>query len=158
MSRSKSLLVSLGLVTIVTTGVAAQTDRSHLGARVSYNFDAEAVGLGAQLSFPVRNHLEFYPSFDYFFVDVGTLWALNADLKYRLRSVAALRWLYLGSGLNLSRFSHQSVGGSELGLNLFGGVESLRGRIHPFAEARLTIGGDAAFLLAAGLNFTLGGH
>jgi hypothetical protein len=54
---------------------------SHIGPHVSYNFDAQNLGLGAQFTMPLARRLEFYPSFDYYFVCPGSLWALNPDLK-----------------------------------------------------------------------------
>ncbi len=134
----------------------AQTNRLHLGPRVSYQFDVEEFGVGAQLSVPMARYLEFYPSFDYFFVDNGSFWNLNADLKYRI-AAATVRWLYLGAGLNIARSSNGSSN-TDAGLNLFAGAESLKGRIHPFGEFRFTANHGSTAQLAAGLNFTLGRH
>jgi hypothetical protein len=50
------------------------------------------------------------------------------------------------------------VGSTHAGLNLLGGVESLRGTVHPFGEGRFIISDDSRFQLQAGLNITLGGH
>lgn len=137
--------------------VQAQTSRLHLGPRLSYQFDLEKFGIGAQFSAPVARHLEFYPSFDYFFVDAGSFWDLNADLKYRIPS-ASVKWLYLGGGLQLSHASVGNASDSHAGLNLFAGAESLKGRIHPFAEFRFTAGDGSTGQLSAGLNITLGKH
>jgi hypothetical protein len=41
-----------------------------------------------------------------------------------------------------------------VGLNLFAGAESLKGRVHPFAEARLVLGDGSRFQLVGGLNIT----
>jgi hypothetical protein len=135
----------------------AQTNRLHLGPRVSYQFDLEKVGIGAQFGAPIARHLEFYPSFDYFFVDNGTFWNLNADLKYRVAS-ESVNWLYLGGGLNIARSGAGSVHDTRAGLNLFAGAESLKGRVHPFAELRFTANDGSTGQIAAGLNFTLARH
>ena len=45
--------------------------------------------------------------------------------------------------------------GRKAGLNLFGGIQSLKGRIHPFAEMRFIVNDNSTAQLAAGLNFTL---
>jgi len=134
----------------------AQTNRLHLGPRLSYQFDVEEFGVGAQLSVPMARYLEFYPSFDYFFVDNGSFWNLNADLKYRI-AAATVRWLYLGAGLNIARSSN-GESHTDAGLNLFAGVESLKGRVHPFAEFRFTAGDGSTGQISAGLNITLGRH
>lgn len=147
---------------LATAGVAAaqapaQGASMHLGPRLSYQFDLEEVGLGAQFSAPIARHLEFYPSFDYFFVDPGSFWQLNADLKYSLPA-ESVHWLYLGTGVNLARVGARGSHDTRAGLNLFAGAESRRGRIHPFAEFRVTVGDGSRAQIAVGLNFTLAGH
>lgn len=147
------------LVGIVGAGaLEAQTARSHLGVRASYNFDFEEAGVGAQLGVPIGRRLEFYPSFDAYFVDPGSLWALNADLKYRPSLARSTDWLYLGGGINFTGFSNGPVDDTDVGLNLIGGVEPYRGMVHPFVEGRLILGNGSQFQLALGLNFTLGRH
>lgn len=153
----KSMLARLAVVlacTAAVTSVAEAQQRLHLGPRLSYNFDAEEFGLGAQFSYPVAPRIEFYPSFDYYFVSPGSLWALNADAKYRVPMEG--EWLYLGGGLNIARASVNGNGNTDAGLNLLGGVETRLGRVHPFAEGRLTLGDGSTFQISAGLNFTLG--
>jgi len=154
---SRILKVATAAVFFCTLAGAAeaQTSRMHLGPRISYQFDVEDVGLGAQFSLPVARHLEFYPSFDYFFVDPGSFWNLNGDLKYRLAG-QHLDWIYLGTGLNIAHRSVGSADNTDAGLNLFGGIESLAGWVHPFGEFRLTVGDNTAAMVAGGLNFTLG--
>ena len=154
-SRLPASLMAVLLSMAAASAANAQTHRLHLGPRVSYNFDAEVLGLGGQLSVPVARHLEFYPSVDYYFVDVGNLLAINADLKYRL-STENVNWLYLGGGLSIARASAGGASATDAGLNLFAGAESLRGNIHPFGELRLTIGDGSSAQVAFGLNFTLG--
>lgn len=147
------LAVSLALG---ASGAAQAQARSHLGPQVGYNFDYEAMVLGAQFSAPIGRHLEFYPSFNYFIVDVGTVWALNADLKYRLPIEGD--WLYLGSGLNLTMSEFGGASNTDAGLNLLAGIESRVGSVHPFGAFRLTVGDGSRAQLVAGLNFTLGRH
>ena len=153
--RMRTTVITLMLLGGLTaaTPVAAQTGRAHLGPRLIYDFDVEEFGVGAQLSVPVARQLEFYPSFDYFFVNPGSLTQLNVDLKYRVP--ADFNWLYVGAGLNVSRRSFRDEGHTDTGLNLFGGYESLRGRVHPFLELRIVAGDGSRVQLAGGLNFTL---
>jgi hypothetical protein len=153
-NRIRVALVAAALVMAGTTAAQAQTHRSHFGPRLSYHFDAEAVGLGAQLGMPVARHLEFYPSLDYFFVDNGSLLGINLDLKYRVGK-ADISWLYVGTGVNIARRSFNNNSNSDAGLNLFLGAESLKGKVHPFGEMRFTVGDGSTAVLAAGLNFTL---
>lgn len=155
--RGPRIVTALVLAFALAGTAQSQTNRLHLGPRVSYQFDLEEIGVGVQLGVPLANYLEFYPSFDYFFVDNGSFWNLNADLKYRLPA-AAVRWLYLGAGLNIARSGAGGDHETHAGLNLFAGVESLKGRIHPFGEFRFTANNGSTGQLAAGLNFTLGRH
>lgn len=161
MRRMTSRLTIAALALCLTAGAAtlatAQTTRSHAGIHALYNFDLEEFGVGGQVTIPVGSYLQFYPSFDLYFVDPGSLWAVNADLKYAV-SGANLNWLYLGGGLNITRASAAGVSDSRAGLNLFVGIESLRSRVHPFAEVRFTVGDGSSGQVAAGLNFTLGRH
>lgn len=151
-----STMATAVVVASALAGTAqAQTDRLHLGPRVSYQFDLKKFGVGVQFGAPIARHLEFYPSFDYFFVDVGSFWNLNADLKYRFAS-ESVKWLYVGSGLNIARSSVSTFHSTKAGVNLFAGAESLKGRVHPFGEFRVTAGNGSAVQMAGGLNFTLG--
>ena len=150
-------VIALALGSTVPALAGAQTRRMHLGPRLGYEFSDGNAVLGAQFSVPLARRFEFYPSFDYYFVDPGSLWTLNGDFKYR---VARGRpdWLYVGTGLNFADRRIAGVGTTSAGLNLLAGVESLKGWVHPFGEARFTISDDSRFQLQAGLNFTLGRH
>lgn len=155
MPQISRIAAALVVATTMTGAVQAQTSRIHLGPRISYQFDLEEIGLGVQLGAPIGRHLEFYPSFDYFLVENGTFWNLNADLKYRLAAASA-EWFYLGGGLNLSRRGNGGGSDTRAGVNVLAGVESLKGRIHPFGELRLTANDGSTGQVAVGLNFTLG--
>ena len=161
MTRKTSRLMMAALPALLlaagTSIAQAQTGRAHLGVRGMYNFDIEEFGLGAQATIPVGTFLQFYPSFDYFFIDPGNLFAFNADLKYALTG-SNFNWLYLGGGLNVTRAESGGASDSQTGLNLFAGVESLRGSIHPFGEIRFTVGDGSSGQVVFGLNFTLGRH
>ena len=135
----------------------AQTGRLHLGPRASYQFDMKEVGIGAQFGVPIAPHLEFYPSFDIFLVDRGSASDINLDVKYRVGNRSA-DWLYIGTGVNLARRRGNGDSHTDAGFNAFLGAESLRGRVHPFAEFRFTANNGSTGQLSFGLNFTLGQH
>ena len=163
MYRVSRIATALVLASALAGTAQAQTGRLHLGPRLSYQFDLKDFGVGAQFGVPVARYLEFYPSFDYYFVSPGSFWNLNADLKYRI-AAASVKWLYLGGGLNIARSGGYSTGSTSTGsstnagLNLFAGAESLKGRVHPFAEFRFTAKNGSTGQISAGLNFTLGRH
>ncbi len=152
-ARLRGAVVALAMLPALTAVAAAQTDRLHIGPQIAYDIDAKKVGLGVQVGVPIMRRLEFYPSFMLYLGD-GSFWNINADLKYRVAS-SQPHWLYIGSGLNISRSSAGGFSNTNLGLNLFVGAESLKGRIHPFVEPRLILGDGSRFQIAAGLNFTL---
>lgn len=151
---ASSLFAALALVTIASVA-EAQAPRVHFGPHLSYNFDIEEMGLGAQLSLPITRHVEFYPSLDWYLVNNGSLVALNADLKVRVDNTDA-GWLYVGGGLNVTK-ANPDIGASrtDTRANLFVGIESRRGRVHPFAELRGMFGDRSSAQMAAGINFTL---
>lgn len=151
--RAFRLAAVLVLTTAVAGAVQAQNGSVHLGPRMSYQFDLEEFALGAQLSAPLVPRLDVYPSFDYYFVDPGSIWNINADLKFRPSPGAA--WLYLGGGLNVARTSIGDVTHTDGGVNAFLGMESRTGRVHPFAEFRFTNNNGSTGQVSAGLNITL---
>ena len=116
------------------------------GAHLGYNFDADGLLLGAQVSWPVSPKIDIYPSFDYYFVDPASLWALNFDLKYRPPTRYGA-W-YLGGGLNLLHGN----GGSDTNLNLITGLEGRRGGTRPYVEARFIIGDGSSFQIVGGFS------
>jgi hypothetical protein len=150
--RFRQLILGVGLATALAG--AAHAQRPHIGGHLLYNFEVEEFGIGAQFSYPVSRKLEFYPSFDYYFVDPGSLWQLNADLKYKLREEH--NWFYVGGGLAIGRASIGNFDDTDVGANLIGGWETLIGqRVHPYLEGRLTLADETAFQLAGGINITI---
>ncbi len=148
------ITAAVALALVATTTAAAQTNRTHIGPRLGYNFDAEVVTIGGQLSFPIGRNLEFYPSADFHLVDEGSLFGVNVDIKYRLPGTN-VRWLYIGTGLGILSRSVDDFDNTDTGLNVFVGAESLRGRVHPFIEGRVLVADGSMAQLVGGLNFTL---
>ena len=136
-------------VAALTFGAAAPlvAQRSHVGFHAAYDFDVEEALIGAQIHLPIANRLELYPSFDYYFVDPGSLIGFNVDLKVNLRSNP----IYLGGGLSFL----DADGGSDTGANAFFGFEGRAGSAHPHVELRLKLHDQSQLQLGAGINFTL---
>ena len=150
-----AVIASLATVALSATA-EAQTSSTHFGPHLAYNFDSSKFGIGAQLGVPIAHRLEFYPSFDYFFISGGSLWELNADLKYRFGG-QDVRWLYTGGGLGFTGVKATGASSNTSAhANLLIGVESLHGMVHPFGEFRLLLGNGSTAQIAAGLNFTIG--
>lgn len=156
-TRLRTMAIAAGCIAIGATAARAQTRDSHIGLHLLYNTTYEDAGVGVQFSAPMAHHLEFYPSFDYYFQTPGTRWQANADVKYRV-SGDRTDWLYVGTGLNISHFSVNDASSTRAGWNLLAGMESLRGQVHPFGEARVTVTDHTRFQLQGGINITLGRH
>lgn len=152
---SRVLLVFLLVALTASTAAAQRRARRRAvtasgptyGPHLGYNFDAEALLLGAQLSWPITPQLELYPTFDYYFTDPSAIWALNLDLKYRPPTRYGA-W-YLGGGLNYL----SGNGGHDTNLNLLTGLEGRRGRTRPYVEAKFMIGDGSAFQLVGGISW-----
>jgi hypothetical protein len=144
-----ALLVAGGIMS--GTVAMAQAGRSYIGPHLAYHFDIEEPAIGAQVGIPLSYVLDVYPSFDYYLVDSGSLWALNIDLKFRGSS-----GIYVGGGLNVTdRDLPNGVERSDKGLNLLAGFESRSGQVNPYFEGRVTVDDGSTFQVAVGLNFLL---
>jgi len=154
------LLVVLLLVALTASTADAQgryrrraiaTTSPTYGPHVGYNFDVDDLLIGAQLSWPFTPDLALYPTFDYYFVSGGSLWALNFDLKYR--PPTRYRAWYVGGGLNWSHTSGGGTSGSDTNLNLLTGLEGRRGRTRPYIEAKFILGSGSSFQLVGGVSW-----
>ncbi|HEV2670436.1 MAG TPA: hypothetical protein VGU74_05045 [Gemmatimonadales bacterium] len=153
-SRMLVLLVLLALAASTADAqrrsrrrAAATTPGPEYGAHIGYDFDGDDVLLGAQLAWPITPHLDFYPTFDIYFDNGATPWALNFDLKYR--PPTRYRAWYVGGGLNLLHGS----GNTDTNLDLFTGLEARSGRTHPYVEGRFILASSTIFQLVAGLSW-----
>ena len=162
MNRWVSRLLIVLLLAVLTTSTADAQRRARrraivtqsgpsYGAHVGYNFDADALLLGAQLVYPFTPVLALYPTFDYYFVNGGSLWALNFDLKYRPPTRYGA-W-YVGGGLNYLHASAGGTSGSDTNLNLLTGLEGRRGRTRPYVEGKFMLGSSSAFQLVGGVSW-----
>ncbi len=133
----------------VATPVYAQ--RSHFGPHIAYNFDINETAIGAQAHLPIAHGVEFYPSFDYYLVDAGSLLGFSADLKFRTLGDP----LYLGGGLNVMRAGGGGTSNSDTGFDLFAGLETRYGWSHPYVELRGLFHNGSALQGAFGINITL---
>lgn len=164
-ARIRTLAVALALLGGVSMAAEAQTGPAQMGPRVLYNVDAEEFGIGAHFLKPLTDAFAIYPSFEFLFMEGGTWLNFNADVTYTFDD-PDLEWLYVGAGLAITRVSDDDcddvVPGfdcstTDSGLNLIGGFQPAgRGRIKPFAEARLVLGGSESFQVAGGLKIPLG--
>ena len=135
-ASSPTVVIPSDRMRTASGGTYTPIDPIRIGGHVGYNFDAEDFALGAQATMPLTRMFEIYPSFDYYFQDIGTLWALNVDLK--IRPPTARGALYVGGGLNYLHFSDAGVSNGDTNLNLLGGFE-LRRRNRPGDRLRRVV-------------------
>lgn len=143
-----------GLLLLVATAAAPATvaaQRAHIGFHGAYNFDIDQPAIGAQVHLPFARGIELYPSFDYYFVDSGSLLGFSGDLKFRSRATP----LYFGGGLNILRASAGGSSNSDTGFDVFAGFESRRGWTHPYLEFRGLFHDNSSLQVAVGVNMTL---
>ena len=69
----RRILMALVLLLSAAGVSRAVAQRSHFGVHGGYNFDSDDWLIGAQLHMPVSRSIEFYPSFDYYLVNAGSL-------------------------------------------------------------------------------------
>jgi len=153
MNRVFAIALAAGALLAGTT-TPAHAQRSHIGPHAGYNFDIERGLLGAQLLLPVSRSVELYPSFDYYFVDQGSLIGLSGDLKFRVPT-GGPSVLYVGGGVNFLRASGGGTSNTDTGWDILFGLESRLGMTHPYIEGRVLNHSGSAFQLVAGLNLTL---
>ena len=143
----RRILTAAVLIAGVAGVSTASAQRAHFGFHGGYNTEMEKGAMGVQMQLPLASAIEFYPSFDYYFVDGGTQLGWNADIKFQ----AAGAPLYFGGGLNLLTGN----GDSDTGFNLIGGLETRYGQTHPYVEVRGLFHNATSLQLLFGLNFTL---
>jgi hypothetical protein len=120
-------LASCVAFSVAVAQQARQDQSPRMGTHMAYHFDVRDPGVGAQLDVPVAPRFALYPSGAVYLVDTGSLWGVNADVKYNVA-----RPVYLGGGLNILRRDIGDAGNTDAGVNLLAGVEGHLGpRIHP---------------------------
>jgi hypothetical protein len=150
MRRNLAVAVAVCLIGIGSAQVA-RAQQTHIGSYAAYQFDAKDPGMGGLVAVPMVKRFDLYPSATYYFVDTGSEWAVNADVRYRMPKL-----VYFGTGLNVARHSFLTSNSTDAGLNLITGVEAQYGRIRPFAEGRVILSGGSAFQLNGGVNMAVG--
>ncbi len=145
-------------------GVVVQADHG------SKTGGAPAWGAGGGIRYPLgywsqRGGFFGEITFDWFFPDrtvvngasvTQTYWETNFNGVVDLKSAP---WLYVGTGFNFTYLTIHTgalaapYGGSELGVNLIGGIKLGNRHGAPFLQARYELGGGKQFVASAGLHF-----
>jgi hypothetical protein len=154
--RTASRLSGLTLAIMLIASARISAQRSHVGARIGYDFQSRSALVSTQATVPMTSAVEFYPSLDVYLPDHGSMMGFNGDLKFNLPTSGP--HVYLGGGLGVQTRSDRNVSNTNVGANAILGLESRQGWVHPFVEGRAFLSDVNRASLLAGLNFTIGGR
>ena len=169
----KALRMGLATVALVAVG-AAGAEAQRFGVQANYGTDSElGVGARVEIGLPFASTGTFSQtfligSFDYFF-DCGfdgfgdsdafdcSYWEINANAAVPL--VASGINPYVGAGLNYANYSVDvdtgfgdfDSSGSEVGLNILGGLRFPLGGLSAYGEGRFELGGGEQLVLTFGI-------
>ncbi|MFN8574672.1 MAG: hypothetical protein U0132_21645 [Gemmatimonadaceae bacterium] len=149
------LILGATAALLMTTPNVSQAQRAHLGPRVGYNFDTHDAFFSLALTAPIAPRVSFYPSVDVYTPETGSRTGFNGDLRVQIPTVQGPE-LYTGGGVNVLSRSVANRSNTDVGGNLFLGLQGRSGWVHPFAEGRVLIHDNTSFQLSGGLNFTIG--
>jgi len=144
---------ALAAAILVALPAAAQADPK-FGVRVGYYTEAEDPFIGAELLFRIVPEIYFNPNVEVVLVDNGRYLTANGDFHYDFYS-RRRTFLWLGAGLAVLNRDPEGPadGDTDLGLNLLGGIGARRGRVIPYAQAKVILKSDTEFVIAVGLRF-----
>ena len=128
---------ALAAAILLAAPAAAQAD-PRFGVRFGYYTEAEDPFLGAEFLFRIVPEIYFNPNVEAVFVDDGHYFTINGDFHYDFFS-RRRTFAWLGAGLAVL---NTDPGGSaesntDVGLNLLAGIGARRGRVIPYAQAKV---------------------
>jgi hypothetical protein len=145
---------ALAAAILLAAPAAAQAD-PRFGVRFGYYTEAEAPFLGAEMLFRiVPPEIYFNPNVEAAFVDDGHSFSINGDFHYDFLT-GRRTFVWLGAGLAVL---NTDPGGSaesdtDVGFNLLAGIGARRGRVIPYAQAKVILKSDTEFVIGVGLRF-----
>ncbi|HWO89643.1 MAG TPA: hypothetical protein VNL98_10895 [Gemmatimonadales bacterium] len=163
MRKLAGVIAVAALVAAVPTEAVAQgaARAFGFGGQVSWGGESD---LGIGLRYENRHTvlmaslptLRYSLSFDLFFPGQGvSYFETNFGALYGFSSMGGGSVTpYAGGGLNLALTTGGGAGNADVGLNLIGGAQfRAMGRMTPYAEVRLELGGGEQFVITGGLMF-----
>jgi hypothetical protein len=148
-----STRLALAAAILLAVPAAAQAD-PRFGVRVGYYTEAEDPFIGAELLFRIVPEIYFNPNLEVVLVDNGRYLTANGDFHYDFYQ-SRRTFLWLGAGLAVLNRDPEGPadGDTDLGLNLLGGIGARRGRVIPYAQAKVILKSDTEFVIGVGLRF-----
>jgi hypothetical protein len=145
--------LALAAAVLLALPAAAQADPK-FGFRLGYYTEAEDPFIGAELLFRLAPDLYFNPNLEVVLVDNGRYLTANGDVHYDLPA-GRRTFLWVGAGLAVLNRDPEgpAEGDTDLGLNLLAGIGARRGRVIPYAQAKVILKSDTEFVIGVGLRF-----
>ena len=145
--------LALAAAILLAVPAATQAD-PRFGVRVGYYTEAEDPFIGAELLFRIVPEIYFNPNVEVVLVDNGRYLTANGDFHYDFYQ-SRRTFLWLGAGLAVLNRDPEGPadGDTDLGLNLLGGIGARRGRVIPYAQAKIILKSDTEFVIGVGLRF-----
>jgi hypothetical protein len=145
--------LALAAVILFAVAPAAQAD-PRFGVRLGYYTKVKDPFIGAEMLFRIVPDIYFNPNVEAVLVDNGRYLTLNGDFHYDFHS-ARRAFLWVGAGLAAINTNPEgpAEGNTDLGLNLLGGIGARRGRVIPYAQAKVILKSDSEFVIGVGLRF-----
>src|SRR5690606_571425 len=103
-------LAALILGILLIGGMQTASAQIELGGRIGYDVDVEELHIGAEARFRVESidlPIVFKPSLDYFFIDNGSLFSIDANAIYEFGIDNQAFTPYAGAGLGIGRISYE---------------------------------------------------
>ena len=152
----RSVLVRLAVAVAILSALpaVAQAD-PRFGVRFGYYTEADAPFLGAEMLFRIiPPEIYFNPNVEAVLVDDGHYVTINADFHYDFLS-GRRTFAWLGTGLAVLNTDpgESADSDTDFGLNLLAGVGTRRGRVIPYAQAKVILKSDTEFVIGVGLRF-----
>ncbi len=172
LARRASLLTAAAVVLQLSSASAqarsggfVQGERPTAGPQIGYGTDHTKFFIGGQFAYPVRNRIDLYPTFQYYFPGHSLhLWSLDGTVRYWPKTSLKDSGLYVGGGLNISHSSVKvntgvgtaSASSTDAGLSLLSGWQfKTTSKLLPFGQVRIVIGDGSRVDFGGGINFGL---
>ena len=149
MSRMRG---ALAVAAVALFAFASPARAGDVSPRAGAYSDLDAPFLGIEYRTPVQGRLYVAPNFELVLPSEGSYYGFSVDLHYLFRAQGRLQ-PWLGAGLGFYARGHQGGGTStSAGANFIGGL-ALRARLNPYAQVKVVVTGDTAFVASLGIRF-----
>jgi hypothetical protein len=157
--RNASWLIATGVLLLpLLCAPSARAERNTLGPHLGYNFDGDVPFVGAEGRFDVANIgssaiVQLNPSISlYIHHEVTFNFAFNVPFEFQIHD-SVLR-PFAAPGIGIYHSTNRNSG-TDVRLNLIGGLLFHLQALEPFVQLRFVLGGGVAAELMAGLLFRL---